>query len=150
MIHHFSIAARDPEHTASVIAELIGGQSLNFSPFPGSRIVIAGDAHGTAVEVYPLGLELAPGVGQAPTHSITNPHPSEFTATHAAISVALDEDSVKRIAQREGWRAVTCKRTVDFQVIEFWLENRLMIEILTPEMARDYLRAIAPENLAAA
>ena len=63
MIHHFSIAARDPDHVAAVLAELIGGHPFNFSPFPGSRIVVAEDGHGTAIEVYPLGLELAPGEG---------------------------------------------------------------------------------------
>jgi len=147
MIHHFSIAARDTGHVATVLAEVIGGQSFNFSPFPGSRIVVTGDAHGTAIEVYPLGLELAPGEGSAPVHSVTNAHPSDFTATHAAISVALDEEAIKRIARREGWRAETCRRTVAFQVIEFWLENRVMLEILTPEMAQDYLRAVTPGNL---
>jgi hypothetical protein len=25
-----------------------------------------------------------------------------------------------------------------FHVIEFWLENRLMIEVVSPEMAREY------------
>ena len=145
MIHHFSIAARNPEHVASVLAEVIGGRSLDFSPFPGSRIVIAGDEHGTAIEVYPLGLELAPGEDKAAVHGVTNPVPSALTATHAAVSVALEEAAIHRIGRRENWRTVTCTRTA-FQVIEFWLENRVMIELLTPEMARDYLRAIAPEN----
>jgi len=147
MIHHFSIAAQDPERVAAVLAELTGGQSFNFSPFPGSRIVLVGDAHGTGVEIYPLGLELAPGEGGAPVRSLANPAPSDFTATHAALSVALDEAGILRIAGREGWRALTCTRTVAFQVIEFWLENRVMIELLTPGMARDYLRAIAPGNI---
>ncbi len=147
MIHHFSIAARDPVHVAAVLAEVIGGRSFNFSPFPGSRIVVEGDKHGTAIEVYPLGLELAPGEGDAPVHSLANAHPSDFTTTHAAISVALDEDTIKDIARREGWRAVTCTRTTAFKVIEFWLENRVMIEFLTPKMAQDYLRAVTPTNL---
>lgn len=150
MIHHFSIAARDPEHVAAVLAEVIGGRSLDFSPFPGSRIVVANDAHGTAIEVYPLGLELAPGEGQAAVHSVTNTAPSEFTATHAAVSVALDEASIHRIGRRENWRTLTCTRSAPFQVVEFWVENRVMIELLTPEMARDYLAAIAPENLESA
>lgn len=146
MIHHFSLAARDPQRVAGVLAEVIGGQVFDFSPFPGSRIVIADDGHGTAIEVYPLGLELAPGEGSDPVHGIDNPGPSDFTATHAALSVALDEAALLGIAHREGWRAVVCARTVAFRVVEFWLENRVMLEFLTPEMARDYLRAIAPDN----
>lgn len=146
MIHHFSLAAHDPQHVAEVLAEVIGGQVFDFSPFPGSRIVIAGDGHGTAIEVYPLGLELVPGEGSDPVHGVSNPAPSDFTATHVAISVALDEATLLAIARREGWRAVTCARTVEFRVVEFWLENRVMLEFLTPEMAQDYLRAIAPDN----
>lgn len=147
MIHHFSISARDPEHVAAVLAEILGGENLNFSPFPGSRIVVAGDSHGTAIEVYPLGLELIPGEADDAVHCHRNIEPSDYTATHVAISVALDEPTVKGIAEREGWRALTCKRSVAFSVIEFWLENRVMIEFLTPEMASDYLSALAPENL---
>jgi hypothetical protein len=29
-------------------------------------------------------------------------------------------------------------------VIEFWVENSLMLEFLTPEMAADYLAAVRP------
>src|SRR4051794_29803214 len=36
MIHHLSIAARDPRHAASVLAELMGGKSVPFPPNPGS------------------------------------------------------------------------------------------------------------------
>lgn len=147
MIHHFSIAAREPERVAAVLAEILGGRSLNFSPFPGSRIVATGDEHGTAVEVYPLGLELEPGVGDEPVHGVTQSAPSLLTATHAAISVGLDEEQIKAIARREGWRAVTCPRKTLFSVIEFWVENRVMIELLTPEMARDYLHSMTPDKL---
>ncbi len=145
MIHHFSIAARDPEHAAAVLAEVIGGRSFPFWPFSGSHIAIAGDAHGTAIEVYPLGTELLPGGRSEPVHAVTNAQHPNFTATHAAISVAHDEARIKDIAANEEWRAITCDRG-DFKVIEFWVENRVMIEFLTPEMARDYLRAINPER----
>jgi len=78
-------------------------------------------------------------------HAVTNAQHPNFTATHAAISVAHDEARIKDIAANEEWRAITCDRG-DFKVIEFWVENRVMIEFLTPEMARDYLRAINPER----
>lgn len=145
MIHHFSIAARDPEHVATVLAELMGGRPFPFWPFPGSHMAIAGDPHGTAIEVYPLGTELLPGGRSEPVHAVTNAQHPNFTATHAAISVALDEERIKNIASREQWRAVTCDRG-EFKVIEIWIENRVMIEVLTPDMAKDYLRAIAPDR----
>ncbi len=50
---------------------------------------------------------------------------------------------VERIGAREGWRAKTFGRGMQgqkpfFHVIEFWLENRLMIEVVSPPMAREY------------
>ena len=61
MIHHISIAAKDPRRVAEVIAELWQTRSLPFPPVPGSFIVIADDGRGTAIEVVPLGAELMPG-----------------------------------------------------------------------------------------
>jgi hypothetical protein len=145
MIHHFSISARDPEHVASVLAEVIDGHVFHFRPFAGSFIAIAGDVHGTAIEVYPLGTELLPGGRNDPVHAVAQAQHANFTATHAAISVARDEASIQAIAAREDWRALTCDRG-DFRVIEFWVENRVMIEFLTPEMAKEYLRAIDPQR----
>ena len=52
-------------------------------------------------------------------------------------------EEVERIGAREGWRAKTFGRGMQgqkpfFHVIEFWLENRLMIEVASPAMAREY------------
>ena len=74
--------------------------------------------------------------------------PSTNTSTHAALSVNLDETRIKDIATREGWRAITCDRGGIFQVVGFWLENRVMFELLKPEMARDYLNAMTPKKWA--
>jgi hypothetical protein len=146
MIHHFSITARNPAHVAAVMAEVLGGHSFPFSVFPGSHIAIADDPSGTAVEVYPLGTELVPGGRADAVHAVTNPQPDIFSGTHAAISVSLSEEEIIAIARREEWRAVTCERR-DFQVIEFWIENRFLIELLTPAMAEDYRRAMTAERL---
>lgn len=145
MIHHFSISARDPEHVAAVLAEVLDGRVFPFRPFAGSFIAIAGDAHGTAVEVYPLGTELLPGGRSEQVHAVTQAQHPNFTATHAAISVKRDEQSIESIAAREDWRALPCNRG-EFRVIEFWVENRVMIEFLTPDMTKEYLRAIDPER----
>ena len=48
------------------------------------------------------------------------------------------------IAAREGWRALVLPRG-GFDVIEFWIDNTVMIELLTPAMAADYL-ATAPRT----
>ena len=58
MIHHLSIAARDPQHVAEVLAEFMGGAATRFTPNPGSWFAHQHDEYGTGVEVYPAGTEL--------------------------------------------------------------------------------------------
>ena len=60
------------------------------------------------------------------------------------LSVPRETEEVEQIGAREGWRAKTFGRGVpghkpSFHVIEFWLENRLLIEVATPAMAEEYL-----------
>jgi hypothetical protein len=149
MIHHISIPAKDPRRVAGVLAEIWGGRALPFPPFPGSYIVIVDDGHGTAIELTPLGMELAPGTGDTQeVQALANENASPFTATHAAVSVPASEEHVKQVAAREGWRAVTCDRGGAFQVVEFWVENRLMIEMLPPAMQGRYLDSMSVRNYA--
>ena len=61
VIHHLSIAARDPKQAAEVLAELMGGTAVPFPPNPGSFFALQLDEHGSGVEVYPAGTELQPG-----------------------------------------------------------------------------------------
>src|SRR5215510_13154965 len=62
MIHHISIAVRNPLRVAEFLAEIMEGQVLPAPPnFPkDSRIVFPGDEHGTLIEALPYGTELRP------------------------------------------------------------------------------------------
>lgn len=148
MIHHISIPAKDPQHVADVIAELWQGDALPFPPFPGSFIVIPGDEHGTAIEVVPLGVELRPGQADEEVQPKINEAASPFTTTHAALSTPLSEARIKEIAAREGWRAETFDRGPAFRLVEFWVENRMLLELLPPNMVQRYLDAMMPHNYA--
>ncbi len=148
MIHHISIAARDPRRVASVIAEIWGGVSMEFPPFPGAYIVMPGDEHGTAIEIGPLGLELVPGADGQEVQTKRAETVTPFTATHAALSVPVSEARIKQIAAREGWRAETFDRGPAFRLVELWIENRLLLELLPPEMAARYLDFMKPHNFA--
>ncbi|MDQ3805493.1 MAG: hypothetical protein M3416_16900 [Acidobacteriota bacterium] len=149
MIHHISIAARDPRRVAAALAELWGGYSFPFPPFPGSYIAMPGDTLGTAIEVTPLGDELVPGGEGEEVRSRRNEDASPYTATHAALSIPVSERRVKEIAAREGWRAETFERAGVFRLVELWVENRLLLELLTPAMQGDYLDFMTPEKYAA-
>jgi len=43
---------------------------------------------------------------------------------------------------------VRCDRGPAFPVIEVWLEDRLLVEVLTPEMAARYASFMSPAGLA--
>jgi hypothetical protein len=144
MIHHLSIAAENPHRVAEVLAELWGGVAYPFPPHPGSYITMAKDKEGTAIEVYPLGTELVPGDGEEQAQFCRGTS-SQFSATHVNISVSTSLEKIQQIGAREGWRVLLCNRG-PFEVIEFWLENHLMIEVLTPELLLQYIEFAKPEN----
>jgi len=139
MLFHVSIAARDPRHVASFIAELWGGQAFRFPPVSDNGwIAVAGDDRGTAIEVYPLDVVLRETDGDCDAHG-ERVEASPYTATHAAIATEMTQEQVLALAAREGWPAKYRKRGGLFGVIELWIEGRQMIEVLTPEMQAEYL-----------
>jgi hypothetical protein len=52
-IHHFTIPAREPERVARVLAELLGARVIPLPHPKGNLLVYAGDADGSAIEVWP-------------------------------------------------------------------------------------------------
>ncbi len=52
---------------------------------------------------------------------------------------------------REGWRVLTCNRGEGlFQLIELWIEDRFMLEVMTPEQTARYVEITSPDFLAQA
>ena len=49
------------------------------------------------------------------------------------------------IAAREGWSAKYRRRGDQFGVVEMWLEDRTMVEVLTADMQSEYLRTMTPK-----
>lgn len=147
MIHHISIAAHKPLRVAQVLAELFQGELVPFPSHPGSYVAVAFDPHGTIVEVHPYGTELVPGVDDNAVQHVETHKSSGYTATHAAISVPVSEEQIQAIGAREGWRVGRFKRGDFFDVIEFWLENQLLIELLPPVLAANYLDFMQPQAM---
>lgn len=148
MIHHISIAVMNPLRVAEVLAEILEGQVLSApANFPkDSRVVFPGDEHGTLIEALPYGTELHPDEREACMRAGVEPN-SSFVATHAYISVNISAEQLLRIGAREGWLTRRCNRG-PFELIEFWIENRLMIEFATPEMSAQYVGLLTnPEAL---
>lgn len=165
MINHISIGVQNPEKVAQVIAELWADATvIPFPPCPNSFIVIANDGKGSAVEITPADTVLAPGEGFPPEEGFDAATPTEkyeakfvksdfapqYVATHLNINTPLSEREVKEIGRREGWRVLTANRGEGlFQLIELWLEDRFMVEVMTPEQTARYVEMFSPASLAA-
>ena len=166
MINHISIAVNDTEKVANVLAELWNGAMvIPFPPCPNSFMVLANDGRGSAVEITPINTVLVPGEGLPPEEGFDAATPTEeyeakflqsdfappFVATHLNINTNLNEAEVKAIARREGWRVLTCNRAEGlFQLIELWIEDRFMLEVMTPEQTARYVEITDPAFLAQA
>ncbi len=165
MINHISIAVENPEKVAGVLAELWNGMVIPFPPAPNSFMALANDGRGSGVEVTPINTILIPGEGMPPEEGFDENTPTEeyeakfvssdftprYVATHLNINTHLSEEQVKEIANREGWRALTCNRGEGlFQLIEVWIENRFMLEVMTPEQTARYIEVTSPEFIAKA
>jgi hypothetical protein len=139
MLFHVSISALNPERVARAIAELWDGAAMPFPPLgEGAWVAHANDDRNTLVEVLARGTELFPGAGSGDAVGVVNPHAPRATATHIAIATPHDLDRVCAIAARHGWLTKYCKRGDAFGVIELWVENAVLIEVLTPEMQAEY------------
>lgn len=133
MIFHASIPASEPERVARIVAKLWGSEYFPFV-YPGSFVVLGGDDRGTLIEILPRGLAHTPG----PTESrmIADCPSPDYSEIHLNIATPLTFAEIEAIAAAEGWLARICDR-IAFNVIEVWLENKIMLELMTPiELAR--------------
>lgn len=142
---HLSINATEPERVARLLAAFLGGAAMPFPPFPASWIAFGQADDGTAIEVYPLRHRLEPGSGQVVCREGGGMEGPTFA--HAAIASPLPADDIIRLGEAEGWMARRCDRG-PFALVEVWLENRLLVEVLDPAMLKDYRSGMTMTNWA--
>lgn len=127
-----------------MLAELWRGEAFYFPMVgKGSWVAHAGDDRRSTIEVYPRDLALYPNMeGQG--HQRDEPV-SRHGPFHAAVATPLSIEEVEEIGRRYGCHTILCQRG-PFRVIEFWVDNSLMLEMLTPEMQDEYQRGVTREG----
>lgn len=162
MIAHMSVPSATPMETALFFAALIDGVAFDFPVVAGAAIAVARDGSGTAVEVYPPAMAHHPGTGQADHTATLNgpaampwedqiyPEPEDGRASsfHLAIETRLTRAEVMSRANTLGWRSLFCERAGVFGVIEVWIDNRYLVEVLTTEEAVRYRNFMNPVGCA--
>lgn len=146
MIHHISIGVKNPLQVAGVLAEILNGKVYTLLPYPDCYIVCPFDEHGSAIQLYPLGMEIVPGAESSSHSFVQSPGKHSFSAVHAAISVPTSQKGIEEIGDREEWRTVVCN-SAPFRVVEFWVENSIMLEFLPPELADEYINFMQPQTV---
>jgi hypothetical protein len=142
---HASIPADEPQRVARVLAELWRGEVLPFPPFPQAFVVLAGDERRTVLDVYPRGHEHVPAPGEYAVRA--NPAPSPHSEVHLALGTVLAEEDVLALARREGWLAQRSDRGGLFAVVEFWVENKFLLEVLSAAEQRRYVENLTVTRL---
>jgi hypothetical protein len=163
MINHISIGVHNPEKVANILAELWNGLVVPFPPCPGSFMAFANDGKGTAVEITPINTILVPGEGMPPERNyeaateeyeakfVQSEFSSQYVATHLNINTHLSIEEIMEIGARESWRTLVCNRGEGlFQLVEMWIEDRFMLEVMTPEQTARYIEITQPEFFAEA
>lgn len=159
MILHVSLPARDPRATAEVFAKLIDGVAMPFPVVDGAWVAIAKDGSGTGVECLPerSAHHMGEGAGD-PANPAQGPEVRPWEVQirpdaagvpagpfHVALASKLSADEIVALGEAHGWRAVPCERGGVFDLVELWIDNQALVEVLPPGGARRYLDFYNPE-----
>lgn len=136
MIHHISFSVNKPQHAAATLALFWKTKALPFPMYEDSFVVFFGERTGSCIELYPAGTRLEPSSPELP--GIKSDGTQNGGSFHAAISVPLETEEIMQICQDAGWFCQTGPRGGLFSVVEVWVENHTLLELLTPEMTADY------------
>ena len=133
MLFHLSIVAKNPKRVTHVLAQLMGGKAEPFPAVENAWIAFANDVLGTAIEVYPLETTLKQGLKNEPVIFAHEKEASYPKSVHFALKTSLEASQIFDIGKREGWRTLSCSRGGFFHVIELWIENEFLVELITPD-----------------
>lgn len=139
MIAHVSMPADDCELVARALAEMMNGTALRFPPGGPDAWNCWSKDNSFQIVVTPRGQVLVPNPNEA---SLATPgeRVERASETHFAMAVPRDAASVVAIARRLGWQARICNRGDMFHVVEVWVENAYLVEVLDPRQLADYER----------
>lgn len=137
MLLHASVATDDPKSAAETLATLLGGRALPVGPGVGTWTAFGPEPIGNAIEVLARGSQFHRLPGKAV--ETRQGAPVRHSPFHLLIDTGLSEPEVLRLADERGCHA---QRTTHgpFELIEFWFDDCLLIEVATPELGREYRR----------
>ena len=145
MILHASVVADHPKTAAQTLATLLGGVALPVGPGEDTWSAIGPDPVGNVISVLARGSEFHRAPGHVETRLGT---PVRHSAYHMLIESPLSEEEVFKLAEERNCDALHARHGA-FDVIEFWIDDCLLIEVATPELGEAYRKTIQSGELRA-
>ena len=143
LIAHVSLPATDCARVARVLAEMMDGGALRFPPGGPDAWNAWSRENDLQIVITPRGNVMVPGRDEM----VWEPGPSPAAwETHFALCVDRPAEEVLAISARAGWQARICNRGGFFHVVEVWVENAYLVEVLDPAFAAEYRRSMTVEN----
>jgi hypothetical protein len=147
MIAHVSLPAEDCRHVAEVLAAMLNGGAVRFPPGGPDAWNCWSRANDFQIVVTPRGNVMVAG----PTEQVwvTRPKPPSAELayeSHFAMAVERPASEVVELARTAGWHARICSRGGFFELVEVWVENAYLVEVLDPAQVADYRRSMTVEN----
>lgn len=145
MILHASVVADDPKQTAEILAALFGGRALPVGPGDGTWSAVGPDPIGNLISVLARGSEFHRNGAHVETRTGDRVRHSAY---HLLIETSLPESEVFALAAERSCHALRARHGA-FDVIEFWIDDCLLIEVVTPELGQEYRATIQSPELRA-
>ncbi|MEM9242759.1 MAG: hypothetical protein AAGA27_01715 [Pseudomonadota bacterium] len=147
MIIHISIPADNPAHVAEVLAELVQGTCKPLNWCPGGYMVFTDDNYSTGIEILPNNIVFMPGATANQTLRIirSEQQTTQYSGIHFLLTINSSYEKIFAIAKRVGWQAVRKRSLGVVEMVEFWIENKTMVEIVLATEERKTIKALSSE-----
>lgn len=148
MLYHASFNVHRPAEVAQILAEMLDATAIRAPspPFPqDSWFVLYGDEAGSFIELLPWGAVLTPetrfGIGQ---DDAMRPH----AGSHVLLSTPRAEGEIRALAAHQRWKVELVDARL-FKVLKVWIDDAILVELLTPAMVPAYVETFGALGLSA-
>lgn len=145
MIYHAAIPANNPKSAAETLARIMGGEAMPFPVVPDAWVAWSGDGV-TEVEIVRRGHAFARAEEGKEPRLVAADEGLSASGWHVAIGTEVAADEVVRIAREAGWPAQICDRAGFFEIVEVWIDDCSLVEVLDPSMQQRYRNAFSRET----
>jgi hypothetical protein len=138
--------ANDCALVAQVLAEMLSGGALRFPPGGPEAFNCWSRTNDFQIVVTPRGHVMLPGEREQVWAARQRFAGDEACESHFAVAVERSASEILALAHAAGWRARICNRGNMFHVVEVWVENCYLVEMLDPQQLAEYRSNMTTDN----